>query len=249
MATIQKFQFDTDFDADTPAGRSRAKKNEPPPPPPPPPPPTFSEAELDQAKKAAFGKGHATGKQEGHAEGYAKASNEVQARLAEATKRVADGVERLLVDRDAVNAARSGQPLKIALAIFSKLLPTTLDRYGLEELEAFIISCLHEAVDEPRLSIKVGQAILEPMRPRIEQLAKERGFGGRLIILGEPTLGPSDARIEWAEGGAERNTEALLADIVAVAEKMLGGQPAGEHPAHNPAAAPPPGNHPPGQHR
>ena len=249
MATIQKFLFETDFDADTPAGRSRAKKNEPPPPPPPPPPPTFSEAELAQAQKTAFGQGHATGKQEGHAEGHAKAMADVQARLADATKRVADGVGRLLADRDTVNANRAGQPLKIALAILSKLLPTTLERHGREELETFIISCLHEAVDEPRLSIKVGQAVLEPMRPRIEALAKEHGFGGRLIILGEPSLGPSDARIEWAEGGAERNTEVLLADIVAVAEKMLGGQPAGGHHSQDPAVAPPLGRHPPGQHR
>ena len=244
MATIQKFLFDTDFDADNPAALRRAKRNEPPPPPPPPPPPTFSEAELDQAKKAAFAKGMAAGKIEGHNEGYSKAASEIQATLADASVRLADGIEQMMADRDDLNAGRTGQPLKIALAILSKLLPVTIERHGREELEAFIVSCLMEAVDEPRLSIKVGQSVLEQMRPRIEELAKQRGFGGRLIILGEPKLGASDARIEWAEGGAERNTEALLADLVATAEKMLGGGAADGHsaPAY-PSSPPPPGQH------
>ena len=232
MATIQKFLFETDFDADTPASRSRAKKNEPPPPPPPPPPPTFSEDELAQAKKAAHAQGHAAGKVEGYNDGYAKASSETQAVLADATVRLADGIEQMLADRDDLNAGRTGQPLKIALAILSKLLPVTLERHGREELETFIISCLMEAVDEPRLSVKVAETVLEEMRPRIEELAAQRGFGGRLIILGDPKLGPSDARIEWAEGGAERNTEALLTDLVAIADRMLA-----EH------DHPPPGQH------
>ena len=244
MATIQKFLFDTDFDADDPAAQRRAKKNEPPPPPPPPPPPTFGEAELEQAKKAAFAKGMAAGKIEGHNEGYAKASSEMQATLTDATVRLADGIEQMMADRDDLNAGRTGQPLKIALAILSKLLPVTIGQHSRDELEAFIVSCLTEAVDEPRLSVKVGACVLEQMRPRIEELAGQRGFGGRLIILGDPKLGASDARIEWAEGGAERNTEALLADLVAVAEKMLGGQPADEHSPPAPLSSPPP----PGQH-
>ena len=244
MATIQKFLFETDFDADNPEVLRRAKKNEPPPPPPPPPPPTFSEAELDQAKKAAFAQGMAAGKVEGHNTGYSKASSEIQATLADAFVRLADGIEQMVADRDDLNAGRTGQPLKIALAILSRLLPASIERHGREELEAFIVSCLMEAVDEPRLSVKVGASVLEQMRPRILELAEQRGFAGRLIILGEPKLGASDARIEWAEGGAERNTETLLADLVAVAEKMLGGQPADEHSAH----AHPSATHPPGQH-
>ena len=40
--------------------------------------------------------------------------------------------------------------------------------------------------------------------------------------MADPALGPSDARIEWADGGAERNTRQLLADIEQAAERMLG---------------------------
>ncbi|MEI6559328.1 MAG: hypothetical protein WCO00_13060 [Rhodospirillaceae bacterium] len=239
MATIQKFLFETDFDADNPVAQRRTRSKEPPPPPPPPPPPTFSGDELEQARKAAFAKGHTAGKVEGHNEGYAKASSELQASLADASIRLADGVDQLLADRDDLNADRTGQPLKIALAILSKLLPVTIERHGQDELEAFIVGCLAEAVDEPRLSIKVAQAVLEPMRARIEALATQRGFGGRLIILGDAKLGASDARIEWAEGGAERNTEVLLGDLLAIAERMLGAHDAEEHTG----ASPPSGQH------
>ena len=38
-----------------------------------------------------------------------------------------------------------------------------------------------------------------------QRLAKERGFEGRLITLGEPDIAPGDVRLEWADGGVVRD--------------------------------------------
>ena len=43
--------------------------------------------------------------------------------------------------------------------------------------------------------------------------ALERGFAGKLILIAEDNLGPSDCRVEWADGGAERLYERLFAQI------------------------------------
>ncbi|MEI6984727.1 MAG: flagellar assembly protein FliH [Rhodospirillaceae bacterium] len=215
--------FDVSFDADEGRQGRRLKETvQVAVPPPPPPPPSFSVGELEAARKKAYVEGMVAGKADGYRKGREEAEGERQAALADALIRLADGVATLVADRDDLNAARTGQPLQIAMAIIGKLFPGLIRRHGPEELEEFITACLNEAIDEPRLKITINDGLLEELRPIIENLAEQRGFAGRLVILGSPAQGMSDARIEWAEGGAERNTSQLLADIEQTALRMLG---------------------------
>jgi flagellar assembly protein FliH len=221
MASVHKFLFEESFDTEPPYTPKVAPRKEPETPP-PPPPPTFSEAELEAARKKA----RAEGEQAGFARGQSQARDEsrasLEARLAEAMEYVAQNVSRLVAEREAQNADRAGQPLRIAMAILSKALPDLIRRNGTSEIEAFIAACLAEAIDEPRLTVRVGEELVEELRERIEAMARQRGFEGRLVILGEPGLGPADCRIDWAEGGAERDTGQLLADLEQAAERLLG---------------------------
>lgn len=48
-------------------------------------------------------------------------------------------------------------------------------------------------------------------------LARERGYEGRLVVLGDPDMQAGDARIEWADGGIVRERariEAAVADAL-----------------------------------
>ncbi len=38
----------------------------------------------------------------------------------------------------------------------------------------------------------------------LKRLARERGFEGRIVVLGEPDIALGDARLEWADGGIVR---------------------------------------------
>jgi flagellar assembly protein FliH len=220
---VHKFLFDVSFDVDEQAAARRQKAKEAAPPP-PPPPPTFSTEELEKARTKAYAEGRKAGQAAGCQQGRSEAEGEMQAAATDALVRLADGVGQLVADRDDVNAGRTAQPLRIALAVIGKLLPSLVRRHGAQELEDFITACLSEAVDEPRLAIRINEGLMATLRPRIEEMAAQRGFAGRLIILGDPGVAPADARIEWAEGGAERNTNQLLAEITATAERMLGAQ-------------------------
>ena len=52
------------------------------------------------------------------------------------------------------------------------------------------------------------------MQPRAKRSTTSRahGFAGRLVVLGEPNIAAGDCRIEWADGGVNR--EAGAADRV-----------------------------------
>jgi flagellar assembly protein FliH len=48
----------------------------------------------------------------------------------------------------------------------------------------------------------------------VKRLARERGFEGRLVVLGEPDLAPGDARMEWADGGVVRDRARIEAAVL-----------------------------------
>jgi flagellar assembly protein FliH len=69
--------------------------------------------------------------------------------------------------------------------------------------------------------VRVGEGVLGEIRPKLEEMAESCGFTARLIVIGDPELGASDCRIEWAEGGVERDTNRLLEDVSRVVEQLL----------------------------
>ena len=44
-------------------------------------------------------------------------------------------------------------------------------------------------------------------------LTMPKPIAGRIVLLADETLGLGDARVEWADGGAERDTGRLMRDI------------------------------------
>jgi flagellar assembly protein FliH len=59
------------------------------------------------------------------------------------------------------------------------------------------------------------------VRPHLERMAEASGFTARLIVIGDPAMGAGDCRIEWGEGGAERDTNRLLEDVSRAVEMHL----------------------------
>jgi flagellar assembly protein FliH len=241
MTSVRKFQFDESFDVDSHHGHGHGSAQNhgyveemlaP-----EPPPPTFGEAELAAAREAGFREGMVTGNTAGREQGYAEGHTagliagaeatraEVEgtdaALTARALEQIAQGVANLIAEREASNAARSDQPVHIALAIVRKLMPALARRNGLEEVEALVRTCLTDLIDEPRLIVRVAADTIELVREHLEATVANCGFGTKLVVLGDPDLGPGDCRVEWAEGGSERDTARLLADIEESASRLL----------------------------
>jgi len=242
VSSVRKFTFDESFDVDAPGQPSLAYayEEELPPEPEPepeiPPPPTFSQEELDAARQqgyaegesagrgAGYGQGFADGRNagiaEGDAAGRAAVANDANVRLANALDRIAAGVANLIAERNALNAVRRDQPVHIALAIVRKLFPELSRRGGAMEVEGMVRTCLTELMDEPRLVVRCAEDMLDPVRERLEPISGG-SFGAKLMIVGDPALAPGDCRIEWAEGGAERSTATLMAEVEACVARLL----------------------------
>jgi flagellar assembly protein FliH len=230
-ASIQKYLFTTSFDeldedekAALPqmgAGSGEfeldgeaAPAPAPEPEPEPPPPPTFSEEEMLAAREQSFAEGREQG---------AREAEQTAERVA------ADALAAMDARLKAMEAAqREGQELavrravQVAMAIARKLLPELARRNGMAEIEAVVAECMAQRLDEPRLLVKVNEMMLEPLRERLARLAETSGFGGRLVVSGDSKVVPGDCRIEWADGGADRDQARLWKEIEAIIERSLG---------------------------
>ncbi|HYD31217.1 MAG TPA: FliH/SctL family protein, partial [Azospirillaceae bacterium] len=141
---------------------------------------------------------------------------------AQALQRVAEGVGQLIAAREQTNTQRQNQPLRITLAMTRKLFPDLARRHGLDEIEAMVRSILIELIDEPRLVVRMPPDMQAALAERIDGIAKATAFAGRLAVLPDDQLAPGDCRVEWADGGAERSTQRLIADVEQIAARMIG---------------------------
>lgn len=168
----------------------------------PPPPPTFSEEELSAAKTIAFGHGQAAGR------------NEVETGLLQRVAGLVAAIEVHMVDLTRQESGRQERFARdaaaLAVAMLRKLSPALASKNGLTEIEHVIAATFEEQAEEPRIVIRVHDSMLDPLQARIGALAESRQFAGRLVLLAEPTLGPGDIRVEWADGGAERRVAVVL---------------------------------------
>jgi flagellar assembly protein FliH len=57
---------------------------------------------------------------------------------------------------------------------------------------------------------------VESVDALIQRMARERGFDGRIVTVGEPEIAFGDVRLEWADGGVVRD-QTLIEQAVAQA--------------------------------
>jgi flagellar assembly protein FliH len=203
MAVVRKFLFDNDFGEapQSAVGSTRAKAapGGSPGTPAVQPPPTFTEAEMRGACDVARRQGEEAGAARGRNEAVAAFDKQVAgalATIAQQTAAIAKGV--------AAEAAAAGKSVDLALAIVKKLHPALVERQGLAEIETVLGQCLESLKQEPRLVAYVHSARLDALQERLEQLSASKGFEGRVVLIGDDEMGQSDCRVEWADGGVER---------------------------------------------
>ncbi len=204
MKPAAQFLFETDFgpsqrEPDEDAGAPEEDVPEA------PPAPTFSEEELEQARKQAFTDGMASGHkqaQDSIEQQTALAAGVIGERLAELTR--IDQEARQTGVRDVTTLAR---------AIATKVAGDLIDEAPLAVIEKVASESLNRLFGETEVIIRVCETLAEPLRKRLEAANVRGGFTGQLSVLGEPSLTGADCRIEWSNGMAERDSDAVWRDI------------------------------------
>jgi flagellar assembly protein FliH len=202
MVAVRKFLFDTEFDAEPEAEPDA-----------PPPEPTFSEAELVAAR--------AEGAKDGKAQALAEAAKSDDRRAAEALEAIGRAMAGLAgAQARAFEETRQGA-IAIAAAIATKIAPEIARRGADESIAAMLGERLPDLLDEPRLVIRLEPARIDAIKDRIDAIAHQCGYAGKVIFLADDALDAPDCRIEWADGGVERAVARVAGEIDQIVAQYL----------------------------
>jgi len=199
---VKKFLFDNnDFDRVAPE--------------PPPPAETFSADQLALAKS----QGHA----QGRAEGLREANASIEDAQTKALQNIVAALGKLTAAEDRRDIESMINATRLAMKVTHKLLPQFAQRFSLQEIERVILDSVEARREEPRIAVIVSGQHLDALKQHIETLAAEKGYAGKMIIVADDNLAPTDVRVEWADGGAERLYERLYSQIETEFAKAIAG--------------------------
>jgi flagellar assembly protein FliH len=192
MAAPAKFLFDTDFSA---PDKMRERAATP--------------AEVAQKVAAAEARAY----RDGYDGAQREAKVESDRRTALALEEIAIAIKGIAACFSGVETRMETEAVDVAVAVARKLCSELIAREPLGEVTALVGDCFAQLVTTPHLVVRINDSLYEAAHERIERLARQSGFTGRLVILAEPEIETGDCRIEWADGGVVLERAAIEAKI------------------------------------
>lgn len=171
--------------------------------------PTITVVEAERRRADAESQAY----RKGFSAGEAKAQGEATQRVAGALAVIADGLDRLNRALAGIEARLETEAVDVAVAVASKLAPELIAREPFAEISALATDCFRQIVTTPHIVVRVSAEIHEMAKEKLEEIATSRGFEGRLMVLPDAELAAGDCRIEWSEGGINRDREATVNTI------------------------------------
>jgi flagellar assembly protein FliH len=194
MGAPAKFMFDQDFSSNARGDTANA---------------------ADVARKVA--EAEARGARSGYAAGQADAAAETVRRSAMAMEDIARVLGGIAAHLAQAERRIETEAVDIAVAVARKLCAELTGREPLAELTALVSDCLRHLVSTPHLVVRVNDALYDDARARIDAIARQNGFEGRLVILSDPDIVHGDCKLEWADGGVTSDraaTESKIEELV-----------------------------------
>lgn len=187
--------------------------------------PTITLVEAERRRADAEGIAY----RNGFAAGQAQAQGEAAQHTADALALIADGLSRIDRALSSIEARLETEAVEVAVAVANKLAPELIAREPFAEISALATDCFRQLVKTPHIAVRIGADIYDSAKAKLEEIARARGFEGRLMVEADASLAPGDCRIEWSEGGVNRDRTATLATIDDVVARYIAARTAGAH--------------------
>jgi flagellar assembly protein FliH len=192
MAAPAKFLFDMDFSAPDKM-RERAA----------------SPSEIAQRIASAEARAY----RDGYDAALREAKVESDRRSALALEEIGIAIKGIAARFSGIATRMETEAVDVAVAVARKLCSELIAREPLGEVTALVRDCFAQLVSTPHLVVRINDSLYEAAHERIEKMARQSGFEGRLVILAEPEIETGDCRIEWADGGVVLERAAIDAKI------------------------------------
>jgi flagellar assembly protein FliH len=195
MGASAKFTFDTEFrpegDVVSSAARARQKK-------------TLTNAELDTMRSSAVA--------EGLTSGQVRAAESLASQVEAVAVAITAALDASHAEIENVRAEATA----LAFAAAKKIAPAALAALPAGDVENALRQAMHQAIGEPRLNLRASPAVAEALAARLDEIAHQEGYDGRVSVSADPAFAGADCRIDWRGGGSERREATIEAALDAL---------------------------------
>lgn len=162
-------------------------------------------AKIKDAEAAAFARGFEQGAREAKAE--------AERRSVATLERIAAAITALDQQLAGVEAKFETEAVEVAVAVAGKLAPQLVAQEPFAEIAALAMGCFRNLVKCPHVVVRVNDALHETARAKLDEIVRRCSPDTRVVVLAEPEIAVGDCRIEWADGGIDRDSAVITAAI------------------------------------
>jgi flagellar assembly protein FliH len=203
VSTLRKFEFGVSFDQPLPDPTTVEAE----PVFEPAPPPSYSQAELDAAESRGFAAGQIEGTRlavERREHQVALALGDIAAILPTLGSQVAGAIAQV-----------EHQAAELVLLTVERLFPNLIAKTGRDEVALLLSQAFARVFEEPKVTVRCDPGLRNEIETMVRAAVAEAGFAGKVTIVGDAALQGGGCRVEWSEGGLERDPAALMQTIEA----------------------------------
>lgn len=186
MGAAEKFLFSRRFDAEPEEAEAEV-----------PPLPTFGPDDIEAARAEGIALGRAVAERD--------AARDQGALATQALAAIAAALRGMAAEHQSALARHEKDAAQLAVAVVRRLVPSLAEARLEDSVAGLVKQAVDHLLDEPRIVVRVAEPMLETVQEGIERAASEAGYPGKTIIIGDPDLATTDCRVEWSDGGIERD--------------------------------------------
>lgn len=176
---------------------------------------SYTQEELDEKIKIA--------EQNAYENGFKSAQSSIEASLKEVLSDINNKLVNIITDADAMNKTLEQQSMDVVMAVVRKLVPTLEAENALDIVNKFISENFNNFKNESKLSFYIHPDIISYVQKTIAALAKSHDFEGKIALHKDSSLAVGDCRVEWENGGVERNGAEMLNKVAEIVENKPQG--------------------------
>ena len=187
-----------------------------------PPVISYNEEELAAAKQDGYNAGYAAGEQNAMAR-INQDERAQEAAIEMIIARLSAQLTDLQQQHQAFMQDRNPDIARLITLVARKVATTAMKETPLAPLEDMINACMQTISGNQKLVISVHASLAEKLEHRLGALARQSGFNGSWQVVPAPEMHLQDARVEWKNGYADRNVDAMWQQLDAMVEQVVQG--------------------------
>ena len=172
--------------------------------------PVFTENQLKAAEEKAREEGRLSGVEEGREAAWQEAMVSLEKQNSDTLISIDAALKNIMGKLEESADTSFSTAVDFALAVCKKAVPALCATNAVEEIRTLLKKNLHFLKDEPKISLCLTPFLADRIKPVLADLIKKESYGGKIAIVRDDSLAPGDCRIEWKNGGLEKNVQDVL---------------------------------------